>query len=71
MSRTLRNILSGMGSVLDISPGSRYEHYQGDFAPFIADDMEALREDVRIVGCDFYQAIEHGRAYVERKEDRK
>ncbi len=69
MSRSLRNILSGMGSVLDLSPGSRYEHYKGDASPFVANDMEALRDDVRAIGQDFYQATEHGREYVERQKD--
>ena len=58
-----------MGSVLELCPGSRYEHYQGDSAPFIDNDLEALSEDVRLIGQDFYSAAENGRQYVERQKE--
>lgn len=69
MSRILRNILSGMGSVLELSPSSRYEHYQGDSSPFIHNDLEPLSEDVRLMGQDFYNAAENGRQHVERQKE--
>jgi hypothetical protein len=59
----IKNILSGIGSVLVLCPMSGYSHYKGNGIDFERSDYEALEADVKAIGDDFYQAAEHGRQY--------
>ena len=66
----LKNILSGIGSVLVIYPASGYSHYRTTEHDFRRTDLEALRSDVRAVGRDFYKAMDEGDKRVEQKKAR-
>ncbi|MGO4097222.1 hypothetical protein [Pseudomonas sp. IT-P44] len=63
MNRMIKNILSGIGSVLVLCPTSGYSHYKGNGIDFERSDYEALEADVKAIGDDFYQAAEHGRQH--------
>lgn len=65
MNRVLKNILSGIGSVLVLYPSAGYSHYRGAGADYERNDLEALRADVRAIGGDFHKAAELGRKRVE------
>lgn len=60
MNRMLKNILSGIGSVLVLYPASGYSHYRPHGVDFDRSDFEALSADVKIIGQDFYKAAEQG-----------
>ena len=62
MNRMLKNILSGIGSVLVIYPASGcYSQYRVSEHDFRRSDLEALRSDVRAIGRDFYKAMDEGK----------
>jgi hypothetical protein len=60
----LKNILSGIGSVLVLCPTSGYSHYKGNGIDLERSDFEALQADVKAIGEDFYKAAEQGRQRV-------
>jgi len=60
VNRMLKNILSGIGSVLVLYPASGYSHYRHDTVDFDRSDLEALSMDVKTIGQDFYKAAEQG-----------
>jgi len=68
MNRMLKNILSGIGSVLVLYPTAGYSHYRGHGIDLDRSDIEALRGDVRAIGKDFYKAAEQGRKRVEAEK---
>lgn len=68
MNRMLKNILSGIGSVLVLYPSAGYSHYRGQGVNLDRSDIEALRADVRAIGSDFYKAAEQGRKRVEAEK---
>ncbi|WNF56044.1 MULTISPECIES: hypothetical protein [Pseudomonas] len=64
----IKNILSGIGSVLVLCPTSGYSHYKGNGIDFERSDFEALQADVEAIGVDFYKAADHGREYAAEKK---
>lgn len=60
MNRMLKNILSGIGSVLVLCPAQGYSHYRGQGSELARTDYEALQQDVQAIGRDFYKAAEQG-----------
>ncbi|EMM6789357.1 hypothetical protein PX122_26785 [Pseudomonas aeruginosa] len=69
MNRMLKNILSGLGSVLILYPASGYSHYRHDSIDLGRSDLDALSMDVKMIGQDFHKAAEQGRVRVtETKE---
>lgn len=70
MNRMLKNILSGIGSVLVIYPASGYTAYRVSDHDFRRTDLEALRSDVRAIGGDFYKAMEKGEKRVSKEKER-
>ncbi|MCY1552992.1 hypothetical protein D9M68_894310 [compost metagenome] len=66
----LKNILSGIGSVLVIYPASGYASYHRTLEhDFRRTDLEALRSDVRAIGGDFHKAMDQGVARVAKEKD--
>lgn len=70
MNRVLKNILSGVGSVLVLYPSTGYSHYRGPGVDYERNDLEALRADVYAIGRDFHKAAELGRERVEVEKAR-
>ena len=68
VNRMLKNILSGIGSVLVMYPSAGYSHYRGQGVDLERNDLEALRADVRAIGGDFHKAAELGRERVEAEK---
>ncbi|MCO7608621.1 hypothetical protein NJH83_00085 [Pseudomonas chlororaphis] len=66
----LKNILSGIGSVLVLCPAQGYSHYRGQGSELARTDYEALQEDVQAIGRDFYKAAEQGRKLVDEAKER-
>ena len=66
----LKNILSGIGSVLVLCPAQGYNHYRGQGSELAPTDFEALQEDVRAIGRDFYKAAEQGSQRVAEAQKR-
>ncbi|WP_265532322.1 hypothetical protein [Pseudomonas saponiphila] len=66
----LKNILSGIGSVLVLCPAQGYSHYRGQGSELARTDYEALQEDVQTIGRDFYKAAEQGRKLVDEAKER-
>lgn len=60
VNRMLKNILSGIGSVLVLCPAQGYSHYRGAGSELAQSDFEALQQDVQMIGHDFYKAAEQG-----------
>lgn len=56
----LKNLLSGIGSVLVLWPAQGYSHYRGTGSELAQTDFEALQQDVQAIGHDFYKAAEQG-----------
>lgn len=70
MNRMLKNILSGIGTVLVLSPATGYSHYRGHGVDFSQSDLDALKSDVRAIGGDFHKACELGRKRVEAEKSK-
>jgi len=66
VNRMLKNILSGIGSVLVIAPSAGYSHYRNEACG--RSDIEALRADVRSIGVDFQKAVDKGQRIVEAQK---
>ncbi|WP_430317580.1 hypothetical protein [Pseudomonas nitroreducens] len=65
MNRMLKNLLSGIGSVLVLYPASGYSHYRNSDFEYGRSEIEALRADVRAIGGDFNKAVRKGSRRVE------
>ena len=70
MNRMLRNLLSGIGSVLVLCPAQGYSHYRGHGSELARTDFEALQGDVQAIGRDFYKAAEQGKQRVAEAKER-
>lgn len=68
MNRLLKNLLSGIGSVLVLYPTAGYSHYRNTDFEVGRSDLEALRADVRAIGGDFNKAVRKGSRSVESKK---
>ncbi|PWB34681.1 hypothetical protein DCO48_05940 [Pseudomonas sp. SDI] len=66
----LKNILSGIGSVLVLCPAQGYSHYRGQGSELAQTDYEALQQDVQVIGRDFYKAAEQGSQRVAEAKER-
>lgn len=70
VNRMLKNILSGIGSVLVLCPAQGYSHYRGHGSELARTDFEALQSDVQAIGRDFYKAAEQGSQRVAEAKER-
>jgi hypothetical protein len=68
VNRMIKNILSGIGSVLVLCPTTGYSHYRGVEDSLTRTDLEALQLDVQAIGKDFYKAAEQGRQHVAKAQ---
>lgn len=71
MNRLLKNLLSGIGSVLVLYPAAGYSHYRNTDFDVGRSDLDALRSDVRAIGGDFNKAVRKGSRSVEAKKARE